>query len=149
VFRLCENTIKFYWRYSAPLHSPRPWYYISISYYGTRVQGKVVMAERLRLSSSNRLTVNITRNKQRNRRTLNKNHITSPSISLRPYSVWLLPLLDRPGPTGHFRWILYNRHLQCEWELMEGSSRKGYSRLLLQLQLPHASILTGEFCRPA
>jgi hypothetical protein len=59
---------------------------VSSFYNVTKVQGIIVIVERLRLRSSNRLTVNVIRNQpaislagqQRNRRTLDETNIASP-----------------------------------------------------------------------
>jgi len=42
------------------------------------VQEIIGIVDRLRLRSSNRLTVNVIRNQQRNQRTLDETNITSP-----------------------------------------------------------------------
>ena len=46
-------------------------------HWGINVQKIICIVERLRLRSSNRLTVNVIRNQQRNRRTLNATSIAS------------------------------------------------------------------------
>jgi len=51
---------------------------MSSFYNSTKVPRIIGIVERLRLRSSNRLTVNVIRNQQRNRRTSNETNIASP-----------------------------------------------------------------------
>jgi hypothetical protein len=51
---------------------------MSSFYNATKVQRIIRIVERLRVRSSNRLTVNVIRNQQRNRRTLDETNIASP-----------------------------------------------------------------------
>lgn len=108
-----------------------------------------MIVERLGLRSSNRLTPDVTRNHQRNHRTLDKTDIATPSIGLRPCALRLLPPKDRPGPIGYFRWIQHTRHPQREYLLMEGLFQESNSWPFPHQQLPQAPILTEAHGRGA
>jgi len=55
---------------------------MSSFYSATEVQRIIEIVERLWLRSSNRLTVNVIRNQQRNRRTLDETNISSPQATI-------------------------------------------------------------------
>ena len=79
----------------------------------TKVQRIIGIVERLRLRSSKRLTVNVIRNQQRNRITLDETNIASPQImeyvfSLliglrRSFARWRQQRVNRMGFNGDVR----------------------------------------------